>query len=254
MNIFLNEFWNYNLEANDFKLFGMMHISVLLFVLAIIVIMYIKRDKLKNIPQRPMEILLGIIMITPRVLLYFWYGTYESSLQEILPLYLCRITILCTAFTLFTGKNNVRFITYFWGMFGSILALIFVDTSGYGFPHIMFISFFVGHGLLVISVFYMIFIREYLPSYDEFKKAKQWTIVYILVACGVNKLVGGNYNYLERNPSVLNMPTEFVHSIFYKLMILGAFLLIQWIQYIPVHLKRKRDANCQNNIDIPLQL
>ncbi|GAA0181318.1 TIGR02206 family membrane protein [Clostridium sediminicola] len=247
MNYFFDELWNYDTHVNDFELFGIIHISILLFVAAIILFIYLKRDKIKKLPLRSIEIILGLIMITPRVLLYFWYGTYESSLQEILPLYLCRITIMCTAFTLFTGKNNVRFVTYFWGMFGSILALIFVDTSGYGFPHIMFISFFVGHGLLAISVFYMIFIREYLPSYDDFKKAKLWTIIYILVACVVNRLVGGNYNYLERNPSVLNMPVEFVNSIFYKLMILGSFLLIQCILYLPVHLIRKREADSENN-------
>jgi len=247
MNTFLNAFWDYNLEANDFELFGTMHKSILLLILVVIVIMYIKREKIRNIPQRPMEVLLGMVMVTPRVLLYFWYGTYESSLQEILPLYLCRITIFCTAYTLLTGKNNFRFITYFWGMLGSILALIFVDTSGYTFPHIMFISFFVGHGSLCISVFYTIFIREYLPDYKDFKKAMWCYIVYIVVACVVNKLVGGNYNYLEQPPSTINMPAEFVNSIFYKLLILGTFLLITCMQYIPVHLKTRRKANDQDN-------
>lgn len=247
MNTFLNAFWDYNLEANEFELFGTMHISILIFILVVIVIMYIKREKIRKIPQRPIEILLGIFLITPRVLLYFWYGTYETSLQEILPLYLCRITIFCTAYTLLTGKNSVKFIVYFWGMLGSILALIFVDTSGYTFPHIMFLSFFLGHGLLCISVFYIILIREYLPDYKDFKRAMLSYIVYVLVACAVNKLVGGNYNYLEQPPSSVNMPAEFVNTIFYKLLILGTFLLITCIQFMPIHLKTRKRDNDQNN-------
>lgn len=81
-----------------------------------------------------------------------------------------------------------------------------------------------------------------MPDYNEFKKAMLWTIGYILVACVVNRLVGGNYNYLEQNPPVLNMSAEFVKSIFYKFMILGGFLLIQCIEYIPAYLKRRQDS------------
>lgn len=248
MSNLINKLWRYDPQVNDFELFGTKHISILIIILSIVVIMYVEREKLKNIPQKPLEILLAIVMITPRILLYFWYGTYETSLQEILPLYLCRVTIICTAYTLFTGKDNVRFITYFWGMFGSIAALFFADTSGYTFPHIMFISFFVGHGALAIIVFYMIFIRDYSPDYNEFKRVMLWTVAYILLACFVNKLVGGNYNYLEQNPPAIKMSKEFVNSIFYKFFILGSFLTINCLQYLPIHLKRRKEDEFQRKI------
>lgn len=233
MDIYKKLFWDYNPGNNDFVLFGKLHLSILLGIVLILLLIYNNREKLRNLPHRPIEITLGILLITPRLLMYVWYFDFETSLQEVLPLYLCRLVIICTAYTLITGRDEVRFIIYYWGLFGSTLALVFVDTGGYTFPHVMFFSFFMGHAIMAISVSYLIFVRDYRPSSDDLKKIIICSIVYIFITNEVNQMVGGNYNYLESTPSALPLSKKFVKSLYYKFSILSFFIICSVLEYLP---------------------
>lgn len=235
----LDRMFLYNPGINEFRIYGELHLLCLLMVAVVLFLMVRHKEKIKTDLARKFEITLGIILVTPRLLMYVWYLQNETSLQELLPLYLCRIVIICTAITLFTGSSKLHFIMYYWGLFGSVLALLFPDTSGYDCPHIMFISFFVGHGALAISVFYIIIIKGFIADKESLMHITICTIAYIAIACIVNKLVGGNYNYLEMNPVSFPLPINFVRSIFYKLSILGVFLLLVYIEYLPFAKKRK---------------
>lgn len=240
---FIKVFWSYRQHVNDFKLFGAVHMLMLVLIASLMIVMFLRREKIKHKNYRKLEIVLGLILLAQQVLMYAWYGTYSTSLKEMLPMYLCRLTILFTSYTMITGKDTFRHVVYFWGIFGAIL--VFVDTSGYGFPHIMFFSFFVGHGTLAVSVFYMIVIKGYRPSREDFNKTLIWNGVYILIACMVNKMVDGNYNYLEQKPYMLSISAGFVKSIFYKLTILGVFELLTCILYIPAYMHQRRSKREQ---------
>lgn len=239
MQQFINKFWEYNPKINEFEQFGRLHITILLIIAITIYLIYINRDSIRKLPQRPIEIGLGLMLVTPRLMMYFWYFNYETTLREVLPLYLCRIVIICTAYTLLTGRNELRFITYYWGVFGSVLALLFVDTGGYTFPHVMFFSFFVGHAIMFISAFYMVFISDYTPSIEDLRKIIICSVVYLFITNEVNQLVGGNYNYLESSPSALNLSKTFVKSMYYKLSILSCFILFSVIEYLPFKKKNR---------------
>lgn len=233
MNDLLYQFWYYQPGGNAFVQFGKLHLSILLGLGLILLAMYHFREEIRSIPNRPLEIGLALVMIAPRIMMYFWLLNYETTLQEILPIYICRIVIICTAYDLLTGSDDLNFITYYWGLLGSVLALVLVDTGGYTFPHVMFFSFFVGHGAMAISVFYIIVIKGYRPDRNELKKAIVCSAAYIFFANEINQIVGGNYNYLEKNPAALPLPKGFVGTIYYKVSILGCLILSTIIEHIP---------------------
>ncbi|MCM1992243.1 TIGR02206 family membrane protein [Oceanirhabdus seepicola] len=228
-------FWKSTARGDHLKLYSPEHIIALSLILGIIIFMFISKDKLSTIEtKRKVGRILACVLFLQTFFLHFWFfdsGTF--SLQESLPLYLCRITsILCIFMIL---KENFSFfeIIYFWGLGGATQALLTPDTGGFQFPHWIYIQFFIAHGGILISIFFMMIAYEYKPNLNSLKRTFKYSYVYLFIVFIINYLVGGNYSYLRTKPltpTVLDyLP---IYPYYIPIMVIGMFLIF-FVLYIP---------------------
>lgn len=221
-------------ENPAFPFFSIIHLIPLLLIFSVFVLVCMKKDVLKESKNRRLfMITLGIIMLIQQIFFYSWYMCSGIGLKEALPLYMCRITALILIYTLFTDTKKLYFIIYFWGLFGATVALLMPDTSGYLFPHIMFVQFFITHGGILTALLFFMVVDDYRPEWNDFLKITAFTIIYALIINIINPLVGGNYAYFSAPPKSAAFFAALPKGLIYKLGLLGILILLSFILYIP---------------------
>lgn len=239
-----SDYMFYQESSNDFTLFSVEHLLALAIIasLAMALILYHKKIQAWSYAgKRRLEIGAGVILLLPRIGLYVYYLVFGISFNEILPLYICRITIIAILYSLFTGNRNLRFLIYYFGIFFGVIPLILVDTSGYTFPHAMYFSFFVGHGMILLVNLYFLIVEGYRPGFHDFKMATKAMAIYFLVAAIANPLFQGNYNYLEVAPPIVQLGS-FNGTLAYKAIVVGVFMIVLVAEYLPF--ARSAEKNC----------
>ena len=212
----------YNPHAAEFRLFSLEHITALCLIAVLAVLVIVFRERLQALSERTrrrLEIGAGVLLLLARSGMYLYY-------------YACRLVILAILYTLFTGRRRWVFFFYYFGIIFGVLPLIVVDTSGYTFPHAMYFSFFVGHGIILLVNIYFLAVYQYYPGRNDLRKAVQALVVYFAAAALANFFLKGNYNYLEAAPPTLNMG-GFDGSLGYKFMVFAIFLLVFGLEYLP---------------------
>jgi hypothetical integral membrane protein (TIGR02206 family) len=197
--------------------------------------MYLYREVLKTEKYKSLiSKTIASILIGHQISLYLWYITNgKLTLKEALPLYLCRISLILCIIMMFNKSHKIFDLLYFWGLGGASVALIFHDTSIFPFPHYIFIQFFISHGGILISVFFMIFIYDYSPTINSLIRTSIWTLIYFMFTIPINYIVDGNYCYLRYKPCFTPLdllPDEPIY--FVPFIILGIYMLFL-LMYIP---------------------
>lgn len=131
-----------------------------------------------------------------------------------------------------------QFMLYFWGLGGALQALITPDTSGCNYFSAMYIQFFMAHCGIIISIFYMMFVYDYIPNIKSLKKAINWNIIYLVFTYFFNFLVDGNYSYLRNKPLTPTILDHFPeYPIYIPIATLGIFF-IYFLLYLPFSKKQ----------------
>lgn len=232
---FLDLFWSDNNENPMPKAFTVHHLISLLIIIFVILLIYNFKETLDNSKYKNIySYIIAITLIVHQFSIYAWYITNNRfNLRESLPLYICRISVILCIIMMFTKSHRIFDIVYFWGLGGATIALIFHNTSLYPFPHYIFIQFFVAHGGILISTFYMIFVYKYKPNYNSLKRAIYWTLLYFSFTIPINYLVDGNYCYLRFKPYYTPLDYLPNNPIFFVPFIIIGICLLFFILYIP---------------------
>ena len=189
------------LTAAPFSLFGPAHVLSLLMIGILAVATYRagsvanQAGKVPQIAQVAAVILFGLEMFK----MWLAVSVYDQPWTESLPLHLCRLsTLLCAAMLAF-GSYRLFEVAYFWVMGGSVAALLTPDLA-HGFPHLLYFTFFIGHGLVVFSVLFAVTGYGFRPRLQSIAFAAAVTAAYMLVMVIVNGLLDANYLYLRAKP------------------------------------------------------
>ncbi|MCT4563102.1 MAG: TIGR02206 family membrane protein [Maledivibacter sp.] len=244
----MNLFWNNTVGRGIYDSFSKSHILTLCFILGLIFLMFSNKERLRE-PNTRVKIgrVLAFILFLQSFFLHFWYierGVF--TIQESLPLYLCRITVILCIFMILKESYSIFQVVYFWGLGGASQALLFPDTGGFLFPHWMFIEFFVGHGAILIATFFMIIAYEYKPTLKSLKKTFHWSYIYLAFVGIFNYIVDGNYSYLRSKPLASSVLDYFPPYPYYIPILVAGMFLIFTLIYIPYYihdLKRKKLDN-----------
>lgn len=245
MNLY-DLFWRAKSDTTQFELYSAGHVIALLITLSLIVLMYLGRHYIrKNETRKTIGIILGITLALQQTLLFAWYvNSGNFTVGESLPLYLCRLSAILCIFMTITGKRELFDIAYFWGMGGAAIALLNPDTSGFGFPHIMYLQFFVGHGGIIVSLFFMMFAYRFIPDWNSLKRTFKWSFVYLFIVGGLNYIVKGNYSYLREKP-LTSSPLDILPAYPYYVPIMVAFMFafftLLYIPFLAYNKKAKKD-------------
>lgn len=154
-----------------------------------------------RIPRDRFEKTVGWLLLAQSGLMYLWYhvGSFQP-LEYGLPFYTCRMSILMYATHFLTGRRFLSSLALYWGFYGSVLALSYMDLHPFSFPHYTVISYFLGHILLLWSVVYTLFVEKYRLTFKGLRQSMVVAFVFNLCLFAFDRQFGVNYNYLVEPP------------------------------------------------------
>lgn len=190
--------------AGAFEQFGPAHLSVIGITLFLCVFLpvLVRKRKSQRLAKGICWILAGILVVSEagRAVYFLTREGWDVFVAEGLPLHACGMAIYITAIMLLTKQQLLYEIAYFWGMAGTVQALL-TPVVEVGFPSWRFVLFFLGHCSIIVSVVFATFGLGLRPRW------KGLWITYSLSWCVagliglVNIPLGTNYMYLREPPA-----------------------------------------------------
>jgi len=124
----------------------------------------------------------------------------RAELLYALPFQLCDAAIFVAAAALWSRRQILVEVTYFWGLAGTIQAIITPDLPQH-FPSFAFIQYYVAHGGVVAAALFLVVGLGQWPR----RRAVIWvtalTIVYAAFVGLLDAVTGADYMYLRAKPA-----------------------------------------------------
>jgi hypothetical integral membrane protein (TIGR02206 family) len=127
------------------------------------------------------------------------YAKHWLNIGNEIPLNLCDWATVAVFVALVRPSQRSFELAYFWGLCGTMQALITPDCR-YDFPDAQFTLFFVYHGGIIAAVLYLTFGRRMRPLPQSFPRVIGWTLFYGLVAGTADWLLRTDYGFLRSKP------------------------------------------------------
>lgn len=165
----------------------------------------------------------------------FWIG--EWTVQEMLPLHLCSIFVVVSAYMLVTRSRGAYEYAYFLGIGGALQALLTPDAGVYGLPHFRAFQTLIAHGLIITASVYMTLVEGYRPQFRSIGRVMLGANIYMVVIFFLNQWLGSNYLFIAHKPataSLLDLLPAWPWYILY-LEVIG--LAVCLLLYLPFALK-----------------
>lgn len=123
----------------------------------------------------------------------------QFVLVKDLPMQLCDWATAAAIVALMTRRQWWYEAAYFWGLSGTLQAVLTPDLRE-GFPSVHFFNFFVGHSGLVVAVLVLTAVEGLRPHGWSIVRVILWTEVYCAAALVVNHFSGEDYGFLSERP------------------------------------------------------
>lgn len=153
-----------------------------------------------------------------------------KSLDNFLPFHLCDVASITAGFALLTRRHLLATLTYFWGLAATIQALL-TPAIGVGFPEAPFIMFFVQHFAIVAVALFLPIVDGWRPKNPWWRSPVEvygWSIIYLIFALIVNRLLGTNFGFAAHPPENPSLIDHLGPWPWY----LGAMLILALILYL----------------------
>jgi hypothetical integral membrane protein (TIGR02206 family) len=124
-------------------------------------------------------------------------GTFSAKTS--LPLALCDMAALVAAAACWTRVAVLVELTYFWGLAGTLQAVITPDLNA-GFPHLVFFQYMVGHLGIVLAAIFLVVGLGIAPRAGAVPRVFAITLGYTAFVGLVDGLTGANYMFLRSPP------------------------------------------------------
>jgi hypothetical integral membrane protein (TIGR02206 family) len=122
------------------------------------------------------------------------------SVRTSLPLALCDVALVVAAVACWwPGWLLGMELTYYWGLAGTVQAVITPDLSA-GFPQLVFFQFVVGHIGIVVAALYLVVGLQIEPRPGAVPRVFAITTAYALLLGVFDWATGANYMYLAAPP------------------------------------------------------
>lgn len=147
---------------------------------------------------RRAEVILAILLLTsyPAKILARLHGGIAVNVDVALPMHLCDLAGIAGFFALVTRRPLMAELTYFWGLSGTVQALL-TPSICYEFPSAAYFAFFQLHSSVVIAALYLPLGLGWRPRRGAVLRVWYWGLGYVVVACVVDWLLGANYGFFR---------------------------------------------------------
>jgi hypothetical integral membrane protein (TIGR02206 family) len=125
-----------------------------------------------------------------------------ETLEQVMPLELCDLSLLLGAFTLATLNRFTVEPLYFFSLAGTVPALLTPELPSASPTDLRFLAYFGLHGLTVTATLVLILGFGVRPSRSGWWRALLWLNLVAAVVGLVDVLAGANYMYLRAKPTV----------------------------------------------------
>ncbi len=117
-----------------------------------------------------------------------------------LPFALCDMATLVAAAALWTRQRLLVELTYFWGLAGTLQAVLTPDLS-VGFPSLTFFEYVIAHAGIVCAALFLVVGQQLAPRRHAVVRVMAITIAYTAVVGVIDAVTGGDYMFLRSEPS-----------------------------------------------------
>jgi hypothetical integral membrane protein (TIGR02206 family) len=131
-------------------------------------------------------------------------GLSRSELATAFPLQLCDAAIFIAALALVLRRQLLVEITYFWGLAGSLQALITPDLPQH-FPSFPYFQYYMAHGGIVAAALFLVIGLHQWPRRGAVVRVVAITIGYVLLVGAIDVATGANYMYLRGKPPTASL-------------------------------------------------
>lgn len=246
----------------EFRFFSFQHIIalVIIFIGAVVIFILFRKSRNKHL-RTYTALFLSLVLIINELAYHIYWDVIDCWIPTYaLMLHMCGMSILILPYALFIWKKKIQKylaeITYFWGLGGALQALLSPDINVHGFPEYKYFSFFISHGLIIITALFIILafnIRIGLWSYIRAFCITNATVILLFIINPLFKYVApfeaANYwvvGYPPPDGSIVDLFVEiFGPSPWYviglELMGIAVFAIV----CVPFIFMKKKDAAVQ---------
>ena len=125
-------------------------------------------------------------------------GTWSARLN--LPLHLTDAVTLLSIAALWTGRQLLAELLYFWAFTASLQAVLTPDLDE-AFPSLFYFTYFITHSGAIVAASLLVFGRGLIPRAGAVWRVYALTAAFALVAGAGDLLTGANYMFLREKPS-----------------------------------------------------
>jgi hypothetical integral membrane protein (TIGR02206 family) len=195
-----------------FQPYGWPHLAVIFltvtlpFVLAALV----RRTKSARVERAIVALLSAVLVANYIAYLIFVRSHGIVTWRQMLPLQLCDWGMIVVIVALWTGGQRWFEVAYFWGIGGTLQAVLTPNLS-FVFPDLRFFSFFTSHSGIIIGVVFLMLTQKYRPYPMSMLRTFLWSEFYFVVTLIADELTGFNYGFLLHKPeafSILNFLSD----------------------------------------------
>jgi hypothetical integral membrane protein (TIGR02206 family) len=218
-----------------FRPFGLAHLIVIALTVALPLVLaaFVRKSRWPRSERTIGQLLAAMLLVN-----YLGYEIYLATTvglewKKALPFQLCDWAMIAIVVALLTGRNRWLEVAYFWGIGGTLQAIITPDLK-FAFPDIRFLTFFVAHSGIVVAVAFMMIVKRFRPHWLSIVRVFAWSELYFVLTIAVDLITGENYGFLLHPPasaSLLDALSD--NRIFYIIEMHLLALIFYFALYLP---------------------
>ncbi len=189
-----------------FQPYGWPHLTVIFLTVALpfVLAALVRRTKSARIERAIVALLSAVLVANYIAYLIFVRSHGIVTWQQMLPLQLCDWGMVVVIVALWTGNQRWFDVAYFWGIGGTLQALL-TPNLRFGFPDLRFFSFFTSHSGIIIGVVFLMLTHKYRPYPMSMLRTFLWSELYFVVTLIADELTGFNYGFLLHKPEAFSI-------------------------------------------------
>ena len=224
------------MPTSEFQFFGVFHIVVLALTIALpIALSVLVRKADSSVITNTVCYFLGATLIVNEVGVWGYrmatVQSFNEFLQRHLPLHICGVALFVVVFALFRRNQTLYEIGYFWGIVGTLNAVLTPQLE-VDFPHYRFFQYFIVHGGIVVSVLFATWGLRMRPTLKGLLCSFFLLNIYMVFIAGVNLLLKSNYMFICEPPDTKS-PFFFAPWPWYIPILDGVALALFFVVYSP---------------------
>jgi hypothetical integral membrane protein (TIGR02206 family) len=235
----VGQYFAYNYSGPAFIQLGTAHVGALLLIFLMALAGW--KLPLEKSQRRMVRWVLAGLLVINELGWHAWHVYYGLwTVQALLPLNLCNLMVLTSAWTL-VSKNQLGYeFIYLLGIPAASQVLITPALGPYGYPHVLFFQIFISHGGVVLAALFLTLGEGMRPlSWRSVWRTASWTMLYAFIIFWFNQWLGSNYLFLAYKPPAVTLLDILGPWPWYILGIVLIGLVLVTALYWPFHVQDK---------------